>query len=58
MSVLRVLWMSTHGSFAPPIPPIQMLRSDVGPQESAATADGYYYPDGAYYYVEAADNQE
>jgi hypothetical protein len=34
-----------------------MLRSDVEPQEPAATADGCYDPDGAYY-VEAADDQE
>ncbi len=51
--------MSTHGCFAPPPPPfIKMLRSDVEPQESAATADKCYDPDGAYYYVEAADDQE
>jgi hypothetical protein len=35
-----------------------MLRSDDGPQEPAATVDGHYYPDGAYYYVEDADGQE
>jgi hypothetical protein len=35
-----------------------MLRSDVEPQESTATADGYYYPDGACYYMEVADGQE
>jgi hypothetical protein len=35
-----------------------MLRSDDGSQEPAATADGYYYPVGAFYYVEDADNQE
>jgi hypothetical protein len=35
-----------------------MLRSDVEPQESAATADGYFFPSGAYYYVETADDQE
>jgi hypothetical protein len=35
-----------------------MLRSDVGAQEPAATADGYYYPDEAYYYVEDANGQE
>ena len=35
-----------------------MLRSDVGAQEPDATADGYYYPDGAYYFVEDADGQE
>jgi hypothetical protein len=35
-----------------------MLRSDVEPQESATAADGYYYPDGAFYYMEDADGQE
>jgi hypothetical protein len=35
-----------------------MLQSDVEPQESAATADGYYYPDGAFHYVEDVDSQE
>jgi hypothetical protein len=35
-----------------------MMRSDVEPQESAATADGYFFPDGACYYVEAADDHE
>jgi hypothetical protein len=35
-----------------------MLRSDDGSQEPAATADGHYYPDGAYYDMEDADGQE
>jgi hypothetical protein len=35
-----------------------MLRSDGGSQEPAAPANGYYYPDGAYYFVEDADVQE
>ena len=35
-----------------------MLRSDVEPQETDAVANEYYYPDGAYYFVEDADGQE
>jgi hypothetical protein len=35
-----------------------MLRLDGGSQEPAAPADGYYYPDDAYYFVEDADGQE
>jgi hypothetical protein len=34
-----------------------MLRSD-GAQESAATADGYFFPDGAFYFMEDIDGQE
>ena len=33
-------------------------RSDSGSQEPAASVDYYYYPEGAYYYVETADGQE
>ena len=38
---LRVLWMSTHGCFAPPFPPFyaRLLRLDVGAQEPDATVD-------------------
>jgi hypothetical protein len=35
-----------------------MLRSDVEPQESAATADGYFFLSGVFYYMETADGQE
>jgi hypothetical protein len=34
------------------------MRSDDGAQEPVVPADDYYYPDGAYYYVETTDNQE
>ena len=36
-------------------PYTQLLRSDGRSQEPDATTDDYYYPDGAYYYVETAD---
>ena len=59
---LRVLWMSTHGCFAPSFPPFytRLLRPDVGAQEPDATVDDYYYySGGAYYYVQPAnDDQE
>ena len=51
MSVLRVLWMSTHGCFAILSPHTRLLRSDVGAQEQEI-------PGGAYYYVEIPDDQE
>ena len=54
--------MSTHGCFASPFPLLSsfwLLQPDGGPQESDATPAGYdYYPECAYYYVEAADVQE
>ena len=52
--------MSTHGCFAPSFPPsfTRLLRPDVGAQESDATFDDSYYTEGAYYYVQAADDQE
>ena len=56
---LRVLWMSTHGCFAPPFPPFytRLLRPDDGVQEPDATVDvDSYYTGGAYYYVQAADD--
>jgi hypothetical protein len=34
------------------------MRSDDGSQEPDATADDYYYPECAYYYVEATDDHE
>ena len=34
-----------------------LLRSDGGSQEPAASATDCYYPEGAYYYVETADDQ-
>ena len=54
--------MSTHGGIAPPFPPfyIRLLRPDVGVWEPDATVDDdCYYLGGAYYYVQAAgDDQE
>ena len=35
-----------------------LLRPDDGAQEMKVPADDDCYPDGAYYYVEAADDQE
>ena len=58
---LRVLWMSTHGCFAPSFPPFytRLLRPDVGAQEPDATVDDdYYYSGGAYYYVQPADDDQ
>ena len=51
MSVLRVLWMSTHGYFATLFPHTRLLRSDVRAQEQEI-------PGGAYYDVEIFDDQE
>ena len=34
-----------------------MLRSDDGAPEPAGPVDDYYYPDGAYYYVETDDKE-
>ena len=55
--------MSTHGCFAPLFPPLfhssQMLQPDGGAQDPDATFDDdCYYTEGAYYYMEAADDQE
>ena len=57
MYVLRVLWMSTHGCFATSFSHTRLLRSDDGAPEPADPVDDYYYPDGAYYYVEADDQE-
>ena len=35
-----------------------MSQLDGGVQEPDATTDDYYNPEGAYYYMEAADDQE
>ena len=50
--------MSTHGCFASPIPHTRLLRPDGGSQETAALTDDYYFQGGAYYDVEAVDDQE
>ena len=53
--------MSTHGCFAP-FPPLfhssRMTQPDGKVQEPDVTTDDYYYTEGAYYDVEAADDQE
>ena len=50
--------MSTYGCFAPSFPSFytRLLRPDDGAQEPDATVDDVYYPGGAYYYVQAADD--
>jgi hypothetical protein len=50
MSVLRVLWMSTHGCFATSFPHTRLLRPDDGAQEQEI-------PGGTYYYIEPADKE-
>ena len=55
--------MSTHGCFAPPFPPFFFFpvdaTRDVGAQDPDATFDDdYHNPEGAYYYVEDANDQE
>ena len=52
--------MSTHGCIALPFPlsSFRLLQPVGGSHEPDATVDYYYYPEGAYYYVETADDQE
>ena len=54
--------MSTHGCFAPSFPPFHssgLSHPDAGAQDPHATFDDSYYTEGAYYYVQAAaDDQE
>ena len=55
--------MSTHGCFLPLFPPLLsfwLLQPDAGVQEPDATVDDDpYYTGGAYYYVQADnDDQE
>ena len=53
--------MGTHGylsSSFPPFPSTWLSQPDAGAQEPDATVDDCYYPKGAYYYVETADDQE
>ena len=42
----------------PFLPSFRLLQPDGGSQEPDATADVYYYPEGACYYVETADDEE
>ena len=44
--------------FSPLLSSFWLLQPDGGSKEPDATADGYYYPEDVYYYVETADNQE
>ena len=39
-------------------PYTRLLRLDNRSQEPDATTEDYYYPEGAYYYMETADDQE
>ena len=60
MSVLRVLWMSTHSCSAILFPPYPIDdTSDDGAQEPDATAGAYFQegPDGTYFWVEPADQE-
>ena len=55
--------MSSHGCFAPSFPPFsstsRLPQPDDGAQELDATVyDDPYYTEGAYYYVQATDDQE
>ena len=55
--------MSTHGWFAPSLPHFSssswMSQPDDAAQEPDATVDDDpYYTEGAYYYVQAAEDQE
>ena len=55
--------MSTHGCFAPSFPPFSSFsrkpQPDVGAQEPDATVDDDTYDTGgAYYYVQAADDDQ
>ena len=40
----------------PLLPSFWLLQPDGGSQEPDATADIYYYPEDAYYYVKTADD--
>ena len=44
--------------FFPLLSSFWLLQLDGGSQEPDATPDDYYYHEGAYYYVEAANDQE
>ena len=53
--------MSTHGCFAPYFPLFHSSRTmqpDDKVQELDVTFDDCYYPEGAYYHVTDADDQE
>ena len=48
---------STHPGH-PALADLNHKHQDGGVQEPDAIFDDYYYPEGAYYYTEAADDQE
>ena len=50
--------MSTHGCFATSFPPYPNVATDDGSQEPDDTIDDYYYPEGAYYNMTAANDLE
>ena len=53
--------MSTHGCFLRPFLPFPsswLSQPDAGGLEPDATVDDVYYPGGAYYYVQAADDDQ
>ena len=50
--------MSTHGCFATSFSPYPIVGPDDGCQEPDDTTDDYYYPEGGYYNVTAADDLE
>ena len=54
--------MSTHGFLSPSFSPFRSSRlsqPDAGAQELYATVDNdSYYTEGAYYYVQAADDDQ
>ena len=53
--------MSTHGCVSPYFPPFHSSRlsqPDAGAQDSDATFDDSYYTEGAYYYVQATDDDQ
>ena len=59
MSVLRVLWMSTHGCFAILFPiPIDDTSGD-GAEEPDATTGDYCQesPEGHFFFVEPVDQE-
>ena len=51
--------MSTHGCFLPPFLSFWLSQPDAGVQELDATVyDDSYYTEGAYYYVQPADDDQ
>ena len=53
--------MSTHGCFSPSFAPFLstwLSQPDAGVQEPGASVDDDYYIKGAYYYVQADDNDQ